>query len=137
MATKVWSIAVTRWAISLERAFFDAEGEPATLMPDGRVHRVELKYDGSGHAVEEAYFDTGGQPVLGASGVHKIARKFDGHGNVTEVSFFDARGEPASVLGRHRIASVYTRGDFVSDSYFDENDRPVARNGISGRAQEI
>lgn len=119
-----------------ERAYFDAEGNPATLMPDGRVHRVMLMYDDSGHVVEEAYFGTGGNPVPGSTGVHKIVRKFNGHGNMTEISFFDTREEPASLLGRHRIASVYGRGEFVSESYFDAGRQPVVRNGISGRRKK-
>jgi hypothetical protein len=53
-------------------------------MPNARVHRVALSYDDSGHAVEEAYFDTDGKPIVGTSVVHRIARKFDGHGNITE-----------------------------------------------------
>jgi hypothetical protein len=118
-----------------ERRVFDPAGKPTTLMPDGRVHRVALNYDESGHAVEEAYFDAADKPVLGSGGYHKIIRKFDGHGHTTEASFVDVRGEPVSVLGKHRIVSEYRLGQFVRESYFDTSGQLVARNGISGSRQ--
>ena len=120
----------------IQRSFFDAEGNATTLMPDARVHRVALSYDDSGHAVEEAYFDTDGKPLVGTGGVHRIARKFDGHGNITEISYFDTRGEPASVFGRHRTVSIYGRGEFVSESFFDAKGQPAVRNGILGKRKK-
>jgi len=117
----------------VERSYFDAKGEPTTLMPDARVHRIAFRYDGSGHPIEEAYFDAAGKPALGTNGIHKIVRLFDGYGNITESSFFDQQGEPATVFGKHRIVSLYNSIDFVNEYYFDAKDQPVVWNGISGR----
>lgn len=120
----------------VERTLSNANGEPITLPPDRRVHRATFRYDGSGHAIEEDYFDAQGKPALGQNGSHRTARVFDGNGNIIEVLTFDEQGKPASIFGKHRTVSVFDGRDVVRESYFDSQGLPVARNGISGRRSE-
>ena len=120
----------------VERTLSNANGEPITLPPDRRVHRATFRYDGSGHSIEEAYFDAQGKPALSQNGAHKTTRVFDGYGNAIEVLTFDEQGKPASIFGKHRTVSVFDGRAVVRESYFDSQGQPVGRNGIWGRRSE-
>jgi S1-C subfamily serine protease len=66
----------------VERAGFDTFGN------------LLKKLDGGGHHVlEQAVFDTNGQPILNEYGVHKWTSQFDVQGNEIQRAYFDTQGQ--------------------------------------------
>lgn len=74
-----------------EQWHFDAEGKPAVNLKFG-FHRVLVRSDEKGNALETTYFDIVGQPMLSSLGRHRGTIAYNAMGKPVEFAYFGTDG---------------------------------------------
>ena len=112
----------------IRRRVYDEKGEPA-YHSDG-YSSVSYAYE-DGNLVSIRFFDTDGQPMLGAEYFHELRYDYDQAGNRIRWSYYDTEG--SLVLRQENYAVMekdYDRyGNVTANRFYDTDMEPVMMDG--------
>jgi hypothetical protein len=112
----------------ISETFFNTENQPMAIR-DGKVSSCKYFYNDREEVIRDEYFGLDGQRTLSEDGISSIEHEYEKGFEVKEIRK-DAMGQiNRSDATGDGIAIIKTtfddRGNKISESYFDEKDRPI------------
>jgi hypothetical protein len=110
-----------------ERLYFGAGGTPMLIKG---VHREAFTYDNAGNLIEEAFFDTTGQPAVRTGDYARSRMEYGSNGVMRSKITYDQTGQPATETyygpGGIRTSSKLRTARGLEASEYDAQGRPAA-----------
>lgn len=130
LVTRTDGYAEVRWQYNgqhqvIREAFYDTEGEPATLH-DGYA-ADEREYDAAGNVTVHRYYGGDGEPILIRSGFAERHREYDARRQIIREAYFDTAGQPLRLSGGYASweKDYDAYGSVRAQRYYDTSGAPV------------
>jgi hypothetical protein len=114
-----WTARYDERGNRIAQSFFNAEGKRPAAWPHER-----WKFDDRGNAIEIAYLDEKGHPVLNRDKLAVMKVEHDERGNPIARAYFDDRGRPTEDWARESL-KYDERGNIIDQVFLAADGKPV------------